>query len=815
MAFTKTRHLMCDLQWFVHALQKTSTQAIIRQAERTAMLGTPTDLSSKSAPIEARASNTPIATSCEIAEPAATPARSTTWWSPERWSGDVSGGLAGAVVSLAFALSFGLLAFAPLGATYAGVGVVAGFASAIYGQLVAGIVGGTVHPGSTPRASACLVLSGLVAILMQDPALAPSTTQGPARIIALAGATVALSGVMQLLIAWLKLGQLARYVPFPFIAGFMCGIAALIILAQFWPLIGVDRATSVDGMRVVFEGFQPATLCIGLATAVVIVLAEKKTPKVPSVLIGLIFGSALYYAVDWLVPSLSLGHVIGLVPTTLPPPTMLLPLAAIPYDVLMQALPAVAATAALLAAIGTLDTLVGAVAVDHATDGRHDPRREVLAHGIANVASGVCGGAPVVYSPARALASWNAGGRTSRTLWIAVIAVIVMVVAGDRLIAGIPLVVLAAVIVINSFGLIDRWVKGLVARLPSDARRRDPWRMLSIATVFIVAVVTVAFGFIAALITGLVLSAILLMIEMNRSLVRRVVAGTLRPSRRVWGPADLPRVQEARLRTRVVELEGALFFGSAERLAEEIEPLSGTVDVVVLDCRHITHIDATGALLLERLTRRMDKRGATLVLAGISANGRLGNLLLAHDAFVEPGERHWFGDADKAMEWAERRALEKAGRSATQQIPLNEFPLLQGLSDDEVAIVEQHAIRQNVERGRVLFREGDSGNTLYLLSTGAIEISITVGKQHRERLVTMSAGASFGEAALLDGRPRSATAVAVEPSVLYALPGAALDALTTSHPRIAITVLRNLARDMSRRMRDTNKILRSLDDSLG
>jgi len=736
------------------------------------------------------------------------------WWSPERWSGDVSGGLAGAVVSLAFALSFGLLAFAPLGAAYAGVGVVAGFASAIYGQLVAGSMGGTVHPGSTPRAAACLVLSGLVAVLMQNPALAPSTTQGPERIIALAGAAVALSGVLQLLIAWLKLGQLARYVPFPFIAGFMCGISALIILEQFWPLIGVDRATSADGLSAVFEGFQPATLGIGLATYVVIAWAEK-VPKIPSLLVGLIFGSALYYAVDWLVPDVSLGHVIGPVPGTLPPPTMLLPLAATSYDVLMQALPAVAATAALLAAIGTLDTLVGAVAVDHATDGRHDPRREILAHGVANIASGICGGAPVVYSPVRALASWNAGGRTSRTLWIVVIALIVMVVAGNRLIASIPLVALAAVIVVNSFGLIDRWVKGLVARLPKDARRHDPRRMLSIATVFIVAVVTVAFGFIAALITGLVLSLMLLMIEMNRSLVRRIVAGTLRPSRRVWGAADLPGVQQALSRTRVVELEGPLFFGSAERLAEEVEPLSGSVDVVVLDCRHITHIDATGALLLERLTRRMEKRGATLVLAGISANGRLGNLLLSHNAFVGRRDRHWFADADKAMEWAEWEALKKAGRSAVQEIPLNEFAFLRGLSEDEVAIVEQRAIRQSVERGRVLFREGDSGDTLFLLAAGAVEISITVGERRRQRLVTMSAGALFGEAALLDGRPRSATAAAVEPSVFYALTGAVVDELAISHPRIAITLLRNLASELSRRMRDTNRILRSLDDSHG
>jgi sulfate permease, SulP family len=747
------------------------------------------------------------------AQPATTTG-STTSTLPVSWTGDVSGGLTGAVVSLAFALSFGLLAFAPLGANYAGVGVVAGFASVIYGQLVAGILGGTVHPGSTPRASSCLILSGLVAVLVNDPALAPSATQGPERIIALAGASVALSGILQLLIAWLRLAQLARYVPFPFVAGFMCGIAALIILAQLWPLIGVDQAAHAGGVRAVLEGFQPATFCIGLATMVVIVIAEK-APRIPSMLIGLMFGSALYYAVQGLLPDVGLGPVIGPVPGTLTPPTMLLPLFALPDDVLLRTLPSVAATAALLAVIGTLDTLVGTVAVDLATDGRHNPRREVFAHGIANIASGVCGGAPVVYSPARALASWNAGGRTRRTLAIAVGVVVVIVVAGERLIAAIPLVALAAVIVINSLGLIDRWVKGLVTRLPKDAKRGDPWRMLSIATVLIVAVVTVAAGFVPALITGLVLSAVLTMIEMNRSLVRRIVAGSARPSRRAWGAADLPLVKEARARTRVVELEGSLFFGSAERLVQEVEPLSGNVDVVVLDCRHVTNIDATGALLLERLTRRMEKCGSSLILAGVSAQGRLGTLLLMHGAFVTSAERHWVADVDKAMERAEREALEKAGRITPGEVPLAGFPLLSGLSADDVAMVERRLTHHHVEPARVLFREGDPGDTLYLLTRGAIQISIDVGDGRRHRIVTMSAGALFGEAAMLDGRPRSATAVAVEASSFYMLTGPVLDELIASNPQIATTLLRNLARDLSQRLRETDKIIRALDDSLG
>ena len=155
------------------------------------------------------------------------------------WRGEVAGGLTGAIASLAIALSVGLLAFAPLGPAHAHLGVMAGLASAIYGQLIAGALGGSTHPGSTPRASVSLVLGGVVAGLVADPALAPISTQAVGRIVALAGTTVLIAGVLQLLFGVLGLGTLARYVPYPFIAGFMTGAAALILISQLTPVTGV------------------------------------------------------------------------------------------------------------------------------------------------------------------------------------------------------------------------------------------------------------------------------------------------------------------------------------------------------------------------------------------------------------------------------------------------------------------------------------------------------------------------------------------------------------------------------------------------
>ncbi len=156
-------------------------------------------------------------------------------------NGDILGGLAGAGVNFALAVSLGLLVFMPLGPKYYEFGIYAGFASAIYGQLVAGLFGGATHPGSGPRAATALILAALVAVLAADPALAPSAARGPEWIIAIAGATVVLAGVIQIVLGALGAGSSARFVPYPFVAGFMCGASALIIMAQVAPLAGLTH----------------------------------------------------------------------------------------------------------------------------------------------------------------------------------------------------------------------------------------------------------------------------------------------------------------------------------------------------------------------------------------------------------------------------------------------------------------------------------------------------------------------------------------------------------------------------------------------
>ena len=729
------------------------------------------------------------------------------------WQGELMGALASTIAGFAIALSMGILAFAPLGPGYLHVGATAGFAAAIYGQLVASMAGGTIVSGCSPRASTSLITAGLVATLAADPAIAPSATRGPGLLVAMVAITVVLAGLLQVVLALLRTGKLARYVPYPFISGFMTGVAVLVILAQVEPLTGVTLSQVFHSPREALDGFLPGALIVGTVTAAVIFAAASRSQRMPPMLWGLVAGLVVFALLRALLPGMPTGGPVGPIEGRLPLPTALAPLGSLGLDAWRSHAAIILATAVMLALMTMLDSMFAMVSVDYATDGRHDARRELVAHGLANVASGVSGGVPLAYSAARGMATWRAGARGRTSVILSSLMLAGILVFGAGLIARMPIAVLGGLMLTIGVGLIDTWARGLLQRMPTE---RSIVRLLSVGTVLVVAATTVLAGFLPAVAIGLVASAILLFVQMNRSLVRNVVPGGLRPSRRVWGSRELPIVRQARQGIRVIEMEGPLFFGSAERLADVVEPLAGEVDTVVLDFRHVNEIDATAALLLERLVRRMEQRNTTVLLAGVTPSGRHGQAFRAHDVFTDPARRPWFRDADRAIEWAERKALRRSPLERETERPFEAFSLFAGMNADEVALVRAMVTRHALPRGRVLFREGDPGDALYLVARGAVEINIQTGPDRRSRVVTIAAGAIFGEAALLDARPRSATAVVVERAIVYELKrDALLETLPRDHPRIAVALLVGIARHMSWRMRENNEMLRGLEDSPG
>lgn len=721
--------------------------------------------------------------------------------------GEAAGGLASAIPGLVHALTLGVLAFAPLGPEHVEVAIRAGFAAAIFGGIAATALSGTPLPATGPRASTSLILAGFVTTLAADPGL------GVPQALALTALCTALAGALQILFGALRLGTLAKFVPYPVIAGFMCGVAILIVLSQLPHLLGLAPAALRGASLGWLAAVQPLSAVVGLATAAMIWIIGRRWKRLPAALLGLLAGTAVFYVLRTAVGDGAGSPVVGPVPGGLPLPTALgsvMDLAGTPA--LANHFPGLAATAAVIAIIGSLDSLLAAAAIDVVAGVRHRTNRELVAQGVGNIVSALFAGVPVALSPTRAIPAFRAGGRTRAIGFIAATLLAAVLLAGNGALAYLPLAVLGGVMLTVAWGLVDVWTRDLVRRLV--AGDRDRTLLWSAAVVVLVAAITVLINFVIAVIAGVFLSMALFIASMNRSLVRSIQNGAARPSRRIYGPEQARVLSDARRKIAVVELEGALFFGSAERLRAEVEPLAPAARFVVLDFHRVNSIDASGALALEQLANRLGAAGSSLLLAGVVPEGRHGLALVAAGTYSKPEARGWFVDADQAIGWAEDRLLGTTRSISSEEIPFERLALAAGLSGDELVSLRRLLRRAELKANEVLFREGEPGDQLYLLARGAVSILVYGGGQQR-RIVTFAPGSVFGEAAMLDGAPRSATATAVEDTAVYSLSRGALEALARSDPGLSNKLLVNLGRHLSARLRQTTDTLRELVDSRG
>jgi MFS superfamily sulfate permease-like transporter len=266
--------------------------------------------------------------------------------------------------------------------------------------------------------------------------------------------------------------------------------------------------------------------------------------------------------------------------------------------------------------IGALDSLLTAAAVEQVTGQAYAPNRLLVAQGMATVASSAFAGLPTVYGGAIVIGNYRAGGRTRLSAIPASLLLLCLLVFGSTLLGLVPHAVSAGVMVCVALVLFDRWTSRVTRR--AFARGGIPELRYSLAIVVIVCVVTVLLGFVVSLVVGLCLAMILFVTGLNRSLVRGIASGSTRSSRRIYPPEQASVLRAQGEGIKLVTLEGAIFFGTAETLRREVTQLAANARHVILDLRRVTAIDASGALVIGRA------EGLGLVLAGSDKASALG-----------------------------------------------------------------------------------------------------------------------------------------------------------------------------------------------
>ncbi|MEX2292423.1 MAG: SulP family inorganic anion transporter [Acidimicrobiales bacterium] len=535
------------------------------------------------------------------------------------WRADLVAGVTVGVVALPLALAFGITA---------GLGARAGLVTAIVAGVVAGVFGGSNVQVSGPTGAMTVVLVPIVA-------------RHGVEAVFLVGL---LAGVVIIAAGLAGFGRFLAFIPWPVIEGFTLGIAAIIFLQQIPAALGVPKpdgettagvALHAVGDAAHGDGRWWAVVLVAIVVAVM-VIAPRISRRLPASLLAVVVATVVAVTVDAPV------RTIGTLPSSLPLPRM----PTLDIGLMSDLWGAVIAVAALAA----LESLLSAKVADGmAGVGRHDPNRELVGQGLANIVSPLFGGMPATGAIARTAVNVRAGARTRLATLVHAVVLIGVVFLGSGLIGKIPLAALAGVLMVTAARMVEvRNVRIIVRATRSDA-----------VVLFVTAGVTVAFDLILAVEVGMATAAVLAL---------RQLALTSAPVAEALPPID-DDTAASLLHDHIVSyrLDGALFFGAVQQFLTELANV-GDVRVVILRLPDLQMLDATGAQAIGEIIDQLEARGVTVLLKGprpehlrvLTSIGAIAKL--AH-------ENHLFTDLDAAFEHAQAHARRSRAHSTESPAP--------------------------------------------------------------------------------------------------------------------------------------------------
>ncbi len=729
-----------------------------------------------------------------------------------RIRGDISGGITAALMGVSGSMAYGMIAFAPLGPKYLVTGIVAGLIGLALANIGAAILGSNPIMITSPEAlSAVMMASALTAILKRLGGTSPQTMALAMTILFF---IVFASGLLQTLLGALKLGGIAKYIPYPVVAGLLNGVSLLLMKSQLRPLLGLPREVALTNVAGVTSKAQLLTLLVGVATVVIILCGKKVIKKVQPLFMGLALGTALYYLFHFLGLESSLGGVVGEVPNAIPKPEYapkfwdLITSARLVKDGL--------ALAPLLAALTfaiSLKTMVVSVATDNLSQTRSDTNRELIGQGVGNMLSGLFGGLVGTGNQARSNANYQAGGRTALSKLVSGLAILAVVLCLGPVIALLPKVVLAAVLVAVAVKMVDSWSLGLFRHFSSASEGRRAI-IADIAIVAAVMACMVAFGIFQSIAVGILISLGTFIYRMTTRTVRRDYTASQVRSSVDRCETETHLLEEHGNKVRVYELEGAIFFGTADKLAAllDAEALED-VDCVILDFRRVSDIDSTGTNILVQLKRKFDRLGKHLVISGIDLSKSYNQYLAISGTREAIGGDVLFADIDDALAWAEDHLLDAliAPDRYEKELELDEVEMLSQFSPEEVDTLRACLKNVTYANDAVIFAQDDPGDSIMIVLRGRADIYVNYrDSEKRSRLATLRPGTVLGEIAVLDEKPRSATAVAKGEVTNAVLPVARLKELQAKHPSVAAKFLIGVGRELAKRIRTMDALITEL-----
>ena len=709
------------------------------------------------------------------------------------------------LVALPSAIAFGVAIYSPLGASYAAQGALAGILGVTALGLIAPVLGGTNRLITAPCAPAAAVLSAFALEFMH----AGGGIESALLMVSMLGL---LAGMLQISFGTLRLGRLIEYMPYPVVSGYLSGVGLYIIAGQMPKFLGASKDAHFWASLAAPGLWKWQSIVVGAVTIAVMLAAPRFTKVVPAAILALLAGVLAYFGLGLADPALlSLEgnqFVVGSLGSGGNFTDAMAGRWHAMSDISLDQVIHIAVPALTLAVLLSIDTLKTCVVLDALTRSRHNSNRELIGQGFGNVASAVIGGIPGAGTMGATLVNISSGAASRYSgIFEGVLALAAFLVLG-AFISWVPVAALAAILMVIGVRMIDRH---------SFQFLKQRSTILDFAVIAAVITTALTVSLIAASGIGIVLAVFLFIREqIGGTIVRQKLLCNATFSKRVRTHAEREILVARGERGVVIELQGSLFFGTANQLYTALEPELKARNYVILDMRRVQSIDVTAAHVLELIRDMMADKNGFLVYSRLPTNLPSGQDMQQY--FDQIGLAPYksaarvFDDIDDAKEWVENRILKEASVKLEEETPLelNEFELFKGRKAETLAALDAHLVRTSYSAGTKIFSRGDMGDELFFVRKGLVCFMQPISEGHARRLSTCGRGAFFGELAFLDGDARSADAIALTDVELFMLSRKTFDAFSEEHKKAALNLLVGLASLLTGRVRHLTAELISL-----
>ena len=536
---------------------------------------------------------------------------------------DLMAGVIVGIVALPLAIAFGIAS---------GVTPEKGIITAIVAGLIISVLGGSKVQIGGPTGAFIIIIYGII------------QQYG---IEGLAIATF-MAGIFLVLFGLLHLGTIIKYIPYPIVVGFTSGIAVTIFTTQIKDLFGLQLtsvpADFIEKWIVYIQNMNTTdmwTAIIGIASVVVIAITPRFSKKIPGSLIAIILMTVVALLLKNFAGVSSIETIGDRFSISSELPEAHVP--AMTWETIKQ----LVSPAITIAILGAIESLLSATVADGVIGDHHDSNTELIAQGVANLASPLFGGIPATGAIARTMTNINNGGRTPIAGIIHAGVLLLIFLFLMPLAQYIPMACLAGVLVVVSYGM-SGWRSFL-------ALMKNP--KSDVTVLIITFLLTIIFDLTVAIEVGLIIACLLFMRRMSETTDVKVISDEIDPnleSELSSGNLEHLTIPEG---VEVYEINGPYFFGAGNRFEEIMASFGDRPKVRIIRMRKVPFVDSTGIHNLTNLCIMSKKEGIHIVLSGV--NEKVNAQLQKADFYKLIGEENICSHINIALERAKDIIAEK------------------------------------------------------------------------------------------------------------------------------------------------------------